>query len=288
MKLIIVTGMSGSGKSTAMRVLEDIGYYCIDNLPPFLISKILDLCDQSSGTLDRVAVAMDIRTGELFSEIDEALHILRTESQVDMKVLFMEAGEDVIIKRYKETRRKHPFADKYNSLRDAIRQERHMMRSLRANADYYFDTSQTSTAQLGEEIRNVFLENNSDSLQVKVTSFGYKYGVSRESDLIFDVRCLPNLYYIPELKAHNGTEKCIQDFVMDSENSKTLMNKIVDLVTFLIPLYVAEGKSQVVVSFGCTGGKHRSVTFAELLGDKLIQEGYHVHKMHRDIAKDKP
>ena len=288
MQLVIVTGMSGSGKSTAMRVLEDIGYYCIDNLPPFLISKIVDLCDQTQGTLDRVAVAMDIRTGELFSEISQELHELRKDSGVEVKVVFTEAADDVLIKRYKETRRKHPFADKFSSLREAIRQERHMMQSLREKADYYFETSQMSTSQLGEEIRNVFLENSSDSLQVKVTSFGYKYGVSRESDLVFDVRCLPNPYYIPELKAHNGCEKCVQDYVMNSENSETLMKKIIDLLEFLIPLYVAEGKSQVVISFGCTGGKHRSVTFAELVGDTLSKEGYQVHKMHRDITKDKP
>ena len=288
MQFVIVTGLSGSGKSTAMRVLEDIGFYCIDNLPPQLIPKILDLCDQTQGTLDKVAIAVDVRTGGLFSEIFPELNDLRKESGVEVKVLYTEAADEILIKRYKETRRRHPFADKYNSLREAIKQERHQMRVLKESADYVFDTSQMSTSQLGEEIRNVFLENSSDSLQVKVTSFGYKYGISREYDLVFDVRCLPNPYYIPELKAHSGCESCIQEYVMNSEKSQTLMNKLMDLLDFLLPLYVAEGKSQIVIAFGCTGGKHRSVTFAELVGDKLSQEGYHVHKMHRDIAKDKP
>ncbi|MBR3631274.1 MAG: RNase adapter RapZ [Oscillospiraceae bacterium] len=288
MQFVIITGMSGSGKSTAMRVMEDIGFYCIDNLPPQLIPKIVDLCDQTNGTLDRVAIVVDIRTGGLFSEIYQELHELRNESGVEVKVLFTEASDDVLIKRYKETRRKHPFSDKFSSLREAIRQERHMLRSLRDKADYYFETSQMSTAQLGEEIRDVFLEHSSDSLLVKITSFGYKYGISRESDLVFDVRCLPNPYYVPELKAHTGCESCVQEYVMDSEKSQTLMHKIKDLLDFLLPLYVAEGKSQIVISFGCTGGKHRSVTFAELIGDMLGKEGYQVHKMHRDITKDKP
>ena len=288
MQFVIITGMSGSGKSTAMRVMEDIGFYCIDNLPPLLIPKIVDLCDQTHGTLDRVAIVVDIRTGGMFSEIIQGLQELRNDSGVDVKVLFTEASDDVLIKRYKETRRRHPLADKYSSLREAIRQERLQMRALREKADFYFETSEMSTAQLGEEIRNVFLENSSDSLQVKVTSFGYKYGISRESDLVFDVRCLPNPYYVPELKVHTGCEDCVQEYVMDSENSKTLMKKIKDLLDFLLPLYVAEGKSQIVISFGCTGGKHRSVTFAELIGDALSAEGYHVHKMHRDITKDKP
>ncbi len=287
MQFVIITGLSGSGKSTAMRVMEDIGFYCIDNLPPQLIPKVVELYKEKQETLDKVAIAIDVRTGGLFSEIFQELEELRKQSDVDVKVLYTEASDEILVKRYKETRRRHPFADKYSSLREAIKQERHQMRALREGADFYFDTSQMSTSQLGQEIRNVFLEHTSDSLQVKVNSFGYKYGISREYDLVFDVRCLPNPYYDPELRPHNGCESCIQEYVMNSEKSEQVMEKILDLLTYMLPLYVAEGKSQVVIAFGCTGGKHRSVTFAELVGDALAKEGYQVHKLHRDITKDK-
>lgn len=285
MQLVIITGMSGSGKSTAMKVMEDIGFYCIDNLPPLLIPKIVDMCDQSEGRLNKVAIAVDIRTGDLFAEIFNTLHVLKTK--MSLKVIFTEASTEVLLKRYKETRRKHPLADKCNSLRDAIRLEREQLQPLRDEADYLIETSQLGTSQLGEEIRDIFLENQTDSLLVKVTSFGYKYGVSTESDLVFDVRCLPNPFYIPELKMHTGCENCVQTYVMQSKESQELMQKILDLLQFLLPLYIAEGKSQLVVAFGCTGGKHRSVTFAEKIGNALREEGYRVHKMHRDIAKDK-
>lgn len=287
MQLVIITGMSGSGKSTVMKVMEDIGFYCIDNLPPLLIPKIVDMCDQSEGSLNKVAIAVDIRTGDLFADIFNTLHVLKMEMHPQLKVIFTEASTEVLLKRYKETRRKHPLADKCNSLREAIRLEREQLQPLRDKADYLIETSQLGTAQLGEEVRDIFLENHSDSLLVKVTSFGYKYGVSTESDLVFDVRCLSNPFYIPELKTHTGCESCVREYVMQSDKSQELMQKILDLLRFLLPLYIAEGKSQLVVSFGCTGGKHRSVTFAEMIGNALREDGYRVHKMHRDIAKDR-
>ena len=193
----------------------------------------------------------------------------------------------MLIQRYKETRRKHPLAEKHNSLLGAIQEEREALLPLRTQADYYCETSRLSASQLGEEIRDFFLENHLDSIIVKVMSFGYKYGVSAESDLVFDVRCLPNPFYIPELKMHTGTEAPVRDYVMQFPQSQTLLNKINDLLEFLLPLYISEGKSQLVISFGCTGGKHRSVTFAELVGDALKEKGYRVHKMHRDIKKDR-
>ncbi len=287
MQLMIITGMSGSGKSTAMKVLEDIGFYCIDNLPPQFIPNFADLCNHTGGSLNKVAIAVDIRTGEMFSEIYTVIQKLKKTMPGEVKIIFTESSDEVLIQRYKETRRRHPLAEKYSSMQEAIQKEREALLPLRTQADYYLETSHLSTAQLGEEIRTLFLENQLDSLMVKVMSFGYKYGVSAESDLIFDVRCLPNPFYIPELKFHTGTEACVRDYVMQFSQSQTLLTKINDLLEFLLPLYISEGKSQLVVAFGCTGGKHRSVTFAELVGDSLWKKGYRVHKMHRDIQKGK-
>ena len=285
MQLIIITGMSGSGKSTAMKVLEDIGYYCIDNLPPQFIPNFADVCNRTGGSLNQVALAVDIRTGDMFSEIHEIIKNLKKNMPDEVKVIFMESSDDILIQRYKETRRRHPLAEKYNSLLEALEAEREALLPLRSYADYYIETSKLSTSQLGEEIRQIFLENQLDSIVVKVMSFGYKYGISAESDLIFDVRCLPNPFYVPELKTHTGCEDCVRDYVMRFSQSQELLAKLTDLLDFLLPLYIAEGKSQLVVSFGCTGGKHRSVTFAELIGNTLRDKGYRVHKLHRDITK---
>ncbi len=285
MQLVIITGMSGSGKSTVMRVLEDIGFYCIDNLPPLLIPKFVDICEQTGGSLNKVAIAVDIRTGDMFSEVYTTLKGLRKEMHEHLKVIFTEASDEILLRRYKETRRRHPLMEKCNSLPEAIQIEREQLQPLQAISDYYIETSRLSTAQLGEEIREIFLENKTDSMIIKVMSFGFKYGVSTEADLVFDVRCVPNPYYIPELKKHTGCESCVRDYVMSFSQSQELLQKITDLLEFLLPLYIAEGKSQLVVAFGCTGGKHRSVTFAELVGDAIAAKEYRVHKVHRDIAK---
>lgn len=277
--------MSGSGKSTVMRVLEDIGFYCIDNLPPLLIPKFVDICEQTGGSLNKVAIAVDIRTGDMFSEVYTTLKGLRKEMHEHLKVIFTEASDEILLRRYKETRRRHPLMEKCNSLPEAIQIEREQLQPLQAISDYYIETSRLSTAQLGEEIREIFLENKTDSMIIKVMSFGFKYGVSTEADLVFDVRCVPNPYYIPELKKHTGCESCVRDYVMSFSQSQELLQKITDLLEFLLPLYIAEGKSQLVVAFGCTGGKHRSVTFAELVGDAIAAKEYRVHKVHRDIAK---
>lgn len=284
MQLVMITGMSGSGKTNVMQAMEDIGYYCIDNLPPQLITKFVDICEHTEGSLSKVAVAVDIRSGERFGEIYSCWQQMKKE--INVKVIFMEASDEVLVKRYKETRRKHPLDAKCGSLQEAIRYERMQLQQMREIADYYIETSYLSTSQLKAEIKNLFLENQMDSLLVKVVSFGFKYGLASESDLVFDVRCLPNPFYVPELKHHTGCENCVQEYVMQSDVSQMLYKKILDLLEFLLPLYAAEGKSQLVISFGCTGGKHRSITFAERIGDALREAGYHVHKMHRDIAKD--
>ncbi len=288
MQLLIVTGMSGSGKSSVMDVMEDIGFYCIDNIPPKLITQFVDLCRQSETDINKIAVAVDIRTGDMFAEIIRSWQDLKRQSDVDVKVLFIEANHDVLLKRYKETRRKHPLSEKFNgNIHDAIDYEWNQLSQLREIADYYIETSNSTSSQLKEQVKSLFLEKSSDSLLIKVMSFGFKYGVSTEADLVFDVRCLPNPFYIEELRNRTGCDSCVRDYVMSFEQSQELFAKLTDLIDYLIPLYVQEGKSQLVISFGCTGGKHRSITFAELMADHLIEKEYKVQKYHRDITKDK-
>ncbi|MCR5600184.1 MAG: RNase adapter RapZ [Ruminococcus sp.] len=288
MQLLIVTGMSGSGKSSVMDVMEDIGFYCIDNIPPKLITQFVDLCRQSESNINRIAVAVDIRSGDMFAEILRSWQELKQQPDVDVKVLFIEANHDVLLKRYKETRRKHPLSEKFNgSIHDAINYEWSQLSQMREIADYYIETSNFTSSQLKEQVKSIFLEKSSDSLMIKVMSFGFKYGVSTEADLVFDVRCLPNPFYIEELRNHTGCDSCVRDYVMSFTQSQELFDKLTDLIDYLIPLYVQEGKSQLVISFGCTGGKHRSITFAELMADHLIEKEYKVQKYHRDIAKDR-
>ena len=284
MQFVIVTGLSGSGKSCAMNVLEDIGFYCIDNLPPQLISKFVEIC--RDGNMSKVALAVDIRSGEMFSkEVIRSIEEMK-EEHFDVKVLYLESSNDVIIKRYKETRRKHPLGSDFDgSLEKAVAYERTKIDCLREVADYYIDTSYLKSSQLKESIVNLFLKKSSDSILVKVMSFGFKYGSSAEADLVFDVRCLPNPFYVPELKHLTGRDEEVRDYVMGFEQSKELLRKLEDLIGFLVPMYIREGKSQLVIAFGCTGGKHRSVTFTELTAAYLESLGYDVVKTHRDITK---
>lgn len=289
MQIVIVTGMSGSGKSSAMDVLEDIGYYCIDNLPPQLLGKFIDICRQTENKIEKLAISVDLRSGKLFGDAYHVLRTLEKTPELDVKVLYLEATDEVIIKRYKETRRKHPLDERFNgSLHSAIAYEREQLLPVKGIADYYIESSYISAAQLKKQIKDIFLDHESDSLLIKVMSFGFKYGASTEADLMFDVRCLPNPYYIPELKTHTGCEACVQDYVLSFEQSQELLKKLEDLLDFLIPLYIKGGKSRLVIAFGCTGGKHRSVTFAEQIGDHLLANGMRVSKQHRDIGRDRP
>ncbi len=284
MKFLIVTGLSGSGKSGAVNVLEDIGYYCIDNIPPQLIPKFAEIC-LGNGQMQKVAIVTDIRGGELFLELDQGLKYLK-DNNLETSILFLDASDEVLIKRYKETRRKHPLDEQcHGSLQKAITTERDVLASVREVADYYIDTSELSMNQLKETVYSLFLDNPNNSMVVKVISFGYKYGVSREADLVFDVRCLPNPFYIPELKHHTGLESCVSDYVLSFDQSAELIKKLKDLLDFLIPLYIHEGKSQLVIAFGCTGGKHRSVTFAEAIYKYLREKKMRCRISHRDIEK---
>ena len=286
MKFLIVTGMSGSGKSGAVNVLEDIGYYCIDNIPPQLIPKFAEICI-NNGQMQKVAIVTDIRGGELFFELDEGLNYLKSNN-LDTSILFLDSSDEVLIKRYKETRRRHPLDEQsHGSLQKAINTEREVLASVREHADYYIDTTDLSMAQLKETVYSLFLDNPNESMVVKIMSFGFKYGISREADLVFDVRCLPNPFYIPELKQHTGLESCVRDYVLSFDQSKELEKKLKDMLDFLIPLYIHEGKSQLVIAFGCTGGKHRSVTFAETIYKHLVDKNMRCRISHRDINKDK-
>ena len=287
MQIVIVTGMSGSGKSSAMDVLEDIGYYCIDNLPPQLLGKFIDICRQTENKIEKLAISVDLRSGKLFGDAYHVLRTLERTPELDVKVLYLEATDEVIIKRYKETRRKHPLDERFNgSLHSAIAYEREQLLPVKGIADYYIESSYISAAQLKKQIKDIFLDHESDSLLIKVMSFGFKYGASTEADLMFDVRCLPNPYYIPELKTHTGCEACVQDYVLSFEESNIFLQKLIDMIQFLIPNYVKEGKYRLVIAIGCTGGNHRSVTLANELYRQMKDKGnYGLKLYHRDVTQ---
>ena len=285
MDFVIVTGLSGAGKSRAINALEDIGFYCVDNIPPKLIIKIAEFCIQSKGQIDKVAVVVDARGGALFHDLFDSMDELK-KNDIAFEVLFLDCNDDVLIRRFKETRRKHPLLDTVKGeIEQAILVERELLKPIRAMATYTIDTSHLSAAQLKEQIVNIFLGNISGSILVNSVSFGFKYGLPLEADLVFDVRCLPNPFYIDNLRHKTGLDQEVRDYVMEFEQSQLLKDKLLDLIDFLLPQYVHEGKSQLVVAVGCTGGKHRSVTFAEIIAQHLSENGVRVNINHRDIQK---
>lgn len=285
MELLIVTGMSGAGKSQAANALEDMGYYCVDNIPPAIIPSFVELSARSGDLLNKMAIVTDIRGGVLFSEIEQVLNSLKNNS-VDYKILFLDASDDVLIRRYKENRRRHPMADAENmSLSAAVKKEREMLKKIRFMSDYIIDTSHISIAQLKVQLSNVFCGSVSNVLKIQCKSFGFKYGSDTEADLVIDVRCLPNPFYVEDLKLKTGLDKEVRDYVMASSDSKEFLAKLLSFIDCAVPLYAKEGKSQLVISIGCTGGKHRSVTFAQLLGEHLQNENYNCSITHRDIYK---
>lgn len=290
MEFIIVTGMSGSGKSSCIEVLEDIGFFCIDNMPPQLISNFAEICSESRNEkgekISKVAIVTDIRGGAMFLKISDCISLLKNTDGIDLKVLFLEAAKEVLMKRYSETRRKHPLDEvSGGDLVKAIDAEYELLTEIRALADYIIDSSTLTATQLKEQIAELFLEKPSDRMIVSCMSFGFKYGVPGEADLVFDVRCLPNPFYVPELKHKTGLDSDVREYVMNSSQSKEFEMKIYDMIDFLIPLYISEGKSRLVIAFGCTGGKHRSITFAHRAAKHFRERERRVREVHRDIDK---
>lgn len=284
MRFVIVTGMSGGGKRTALKMLEDAGFYCVDNLPVSLIEKFVELISMPNSEITKVALGLDVRADQSFEETTRILTELKSKGY-QFEILFMDADEDSLIKRYKETRRIHPLAVE-GRVRDGVRREREVLETIRKNADYVIDTSNLLTRELKEELDRIFVKNEAyNSLMVTVMSFGFKHGIPAEADLVFDVRFLPNPFYIDELKYKTGEDKEVQDYVMSFDEAGIFLDKLNDMMQFLIPNYVKEGKYRLVIAIGCTGGKHRSVTLANELYKKMKDSGnYGMNIYHRDVA----
>lgn len=285
MKLLIVTGMSGAGKSKAMDALEDIGFYCMDNVPPELLISLTDLLKNLKVSHQNVAIGVDTRSDEFYPVIAQAIVKLKSDD-IDCKVMFIDASDDVLLNRYKETRRRHPLIDACNDIiTDAISKEREYITPIRNFSDYIVDTSFMAPSELKEHINSLFLKSPNSGINILCVSYGAKYGSFNYADLCFDVRCLPNPFYIDVLKKKTGLDDEIFDYVFSFDEAVEIKDKLFDLVDFMLPLYVKEGKSQLVIAFCCTGGKHRSVSFARAMSEHLIDAGYDVTVNHRDINR---
>ncbi|MBO5166742.1 MAG: RNase adapter RapZ [Lachnospiraceae bacterium] len=287
MRFVIVTGMSGGGKSTALKMLEDAGFYCVDNLPVSLIEKFVELIATPDSEITKVALGLDVRAGHSFSEATSILQ-KQKEKGYEFEILFMDASDSALVKRYKETRRVHPLAAE-GRVEDGIHEEREMLDGIRKQADFVIDTSNLLTRELKEELDRIFVKNEEyNSLMITLLSFGFKYGIPADADLVFDVRFLPNPYYIDELKAKTGNDKEVRDYVMQYPESEAFLDKISDMLHFLIPNYIKEGKYQLVVAIGCTGGQHRSVTLANELYERMKNQGsYGIRLIHREQRERK-
>jgi UPF0042 nucleotide-binding protein len=284
MKFVVVTGMSGGGKRTAMKMLEDAGFYCVDNLPAALISTFVELITLPKSDISKVALGLDVRSDKSFQEINQTLTSMR-QSGLEYKILFMDASDEILIKRYKESRRVHPIEG--SSTEESIQKERKILKEIRKQADYIIDTSSLLTRELKEELDRIFVKNEAyNSLMVQIMSFGFKHGIPLEADLVFDVRFLPNPFYIDELKTKTGNDAEVRDYVMSYQESEIFLDKLVDMIQFLIPNYIKEGKYRLVICIGCTGGKHRSVTLANALYERMKDKGdYGLTLLHRDADR---
>ena len=283
MQFTVVTGLSGSGKTRVVRFLEDMGFFCIDNLPPMLIPKFAEMFVSINIKYEKVAFVVDIRVGDMINELLDNLRILK-ENGYNYTLLFMEASDEVLVKRYKETRRTHPLASD-KGLLDSIKNERVMLRKLYDAA--VIDTSALSVNQLYNKLREVFPVASERKMQINVLAFGFKYGLPTDADLVFDVRCFPNPFYVDSLREKTGNDKEVQDYVMASEDAQKFLAKLNDMMLMLMPLYVDEGKASITIAIGCTGGRHRSVTFANKLGEALTAAGYTVNMIYRDADRRK-
>lgn len=284
MEFVIITGMSGAGKSQAIKIMEDINYYCMDNLPPALLPNFAELCSSSSKDVNKVAVVADIRGGIFFKDLFNSLDELKNKG-IKYRILFLDASDEELVKRYKEQRRPHPLSST-GTIVDGIHEERLSLEEVKKRSDYIIDTTSMKIGRLKEELLNIFVQGNiSYNINITVMSFGYKYGLPQDSDLVFDVRFLPNPFYIEELKSFTGNDKNVQDYVMGFDTTSTFIEKLKDMLFFLLPHYIKEGKSNLVISIGCTGGKHRSVTISNHIAKILSNENYRVLLNHRDVDK---
>jgi UPF0042 nucleotide-binding protein len=285
MRLLIITGISGAGKSLVVKYLEDIGFFCVDNLPPLLMRKFVEICIQSRGKINKIALVIDIRGGELFNDLVPELNDLK-EAGISYEILFLEASDSVLVKRFKESRRIHPLATG-GRLIEGIKKERETLSEIRKNATHVIDTSNLTPRQLKEEITGIFLEGKRfDGLIINIISFGFKYGIPIDCDLVFDVRFIPNPFYIDSMKKQTGKNEAVREYVLGFKQTSEFLVKLKDMLEFLIPNYIKEGKSQLVIGIGCTGGRHRSVAISEELFTYLSEKEHRVVIDHRDIDKD--
>ncbi len=286
MRFIIVTGLSGAGKTEATRSLEDMGYFCVDNLPPKLIPKFAEACVQSQGKINKVALVIDIRGGIFFDDLFESLNYLKRQD-FKYEILFLDASDEVLVKRFKESRRSHPLAPGSRVI-TGINEERNRLREVKDRADIIIDTSKYAIRDLREEMNKNYgdMKQPEKQLSVTVLSFGFKYGIPVDSDLVFDVRFIPNPFYIAELKPYSGNDEPVKDYVLKQEETKGFIKRADDMLDFLIPNYKKEGKRQLIISVGCTGGRHRSVAIANALYKKLLERNYNASVEHRDIIED--
>lgn len=283
MKFVIVTGLSGSGKSEAMKSLEDIGFYCVDNLPPALLPKFAEICYQAQSGMEKVALGIDIRGYKFFKDLNNSLEYLNTNG-FSFEILFLEAEDEVLVRRYKMTRRRHPLSTEDNIL-EGIQRERSIVEDLKKRASHIINTTNMKAKDLKEQIVDIYeMGKDLENMVISVTSFGFKHGIPIDADLVLDVRFLPNPYYVEDLREKTGENQEVQDYVMDSEVSEEFLKRTLDFLDFLVPQYIEEGKDHLVVAIGCTGGKHRSVTIANKIFDYLKSKDYKVFKKHRDYT----
>ncbi|WP_347548828.1 RNase adapter RapZ [Pseudalkalibacillus hwajinpoensis] len=283
--MVIITGMSGAGKTVAMQCFEDIGYFCIDNLPPTLLPKFVEMVDGSDGKLNKVALVMDLRGGAFFEHLVEAVDHLGVHDKLDAEILFLDSKDSTLVQRYKETRRSHPLAPEGLPL-EGIKRERGMLEELKGRSQQIIDTSDIKPVQLREKIMDRFSNNEKENFGVNVMSFGFKYGIPIDADLVFDIRFLPNPHYVEHLRPKTGVDEEVANYVFKWKETQTFLDKLIDMLAYMLPQYKREGKSQLVIGIGCTGGKHRSVAFAEYIGHHFEPE-YRTNITHRDVEKGK-
>ncbi|MFC6333291.1 RNase adapter RapZ [Paenibacillus septentrionalis] len=286
-QLVIITGMSGAGKTIAVQSLEDLGFFCVDNLPPVLIPKFAELIEQSNGKIGKVALVIDLRGREFFTALSEALEYMSEHHTINCEILFLDASDETLVRRYKESRRRHPMSQQSMPL-EGIRAERKLLEDLKGKASLIINTSELKPAMLKDRLTNHFGQTQHKSFSVNVTSFGFKYGIPLDADLVFDVRFLPNPHYIDELRPNTGQHPDVYNYVMKWPETQTFLTKLIDMLEYLIPQYHEEGKSQVIIGIGCTGGKHRSVAISEYLGEHLkLKDSEQIRVSHRDSERDR-